>query len=200
MNIKDFSETTLYEWPEIFKRQREINNQFDPDYDDKAANFDISYHEDQELFKHYCWCITEELMEAIEAVELSEPTHIKEEVIDALNFTIQLYGLYGWGFDKLEEETQVAMETQTEVSRESMHHNILSAVYSLGMAANCLKNRQWRESQYLVDLYVFEPRLRKIWHDMLLVCKSIGLENSEDIRKLWDLKYQVNKFRIESKY
>lgn len=200
MNIKDFTDTTLYSWPEVFKRQGEINEQFEPGYFEKAENFDISYHQDQEFFKHYCWCITEELMEAIEAVELEEPTHIKEEVIDALNFTIQLYGLYGWGFDKLEEETRLAMETPIKPSVDTMNNCILNAVYAIGMAANCLKNRQWRESQYLVDLYVFEPRLRKIWYEMLLVCKSIGLENDEDIRRLWDLKYQVNKFRIESKY
>lgn len=191
MNIKDVNEPTLRDWSEIFELQARLNEMFEPGYFEKCKNFDISYHEDQEFFKHYCWCIIEELTEAIEAVELKEPTHIKEELIDALNFTMQLYGLYGWSYDDV-KDSPVPDQIDMNIA-------ILDAIYSIGLAANCLKNRVWRESQYLVDLYVFEPRLKAIWGKMIAIFRTQGIQD-EDIRKLWDLKHQVNIFRIESKY
>ena len=192
MNIKDYNETTLRTWDEIFKLQYEINNQFDPTYKENKENFDISYAPDQETFKHYCWCITEELCEALEAVELNEPFHIKEEVVDALNFTIQLMALYGWSTKDL--------EFFNPDNKEDLKTSVLDTIYKLGLVANCLKNRQWRESQYLVDLYIFEPRLKEVWISVIKVFGAIGIHTDEEIRRLWDLKYQVNKFRIESKY
>lgn len=191
MNIKDVNEPTLRSWQEIFDLQQALNEKFEPRFREKCDNFDISYHEDQEFFKHYCWCITEELTEAIEAVELGEPTHIKEELIDALNFSMQLYGLYGWSYENVKDSPVKCCDNLNEA--------ILQAIYHIGLAANCLKNRIWRESQYLVDLYIFEPRLKAIWGCMIEIFRTQGL-NDEDIRKLWDLKYQVNNFRIESKY
>ena len=192
MNIKDFDKTTLYEWPEIFRRQNEINEQYAPDFAEVRDNFDISYYRDQEYFKHYCWCITEELTEAIEAVRLNENTHIREELIDALNFTIQLITLYGWSYEDVKDEPDPE-------KRASLDSAILETIFNIGMCANTLKNREWRESQYLVDLYVFEPRLRKIWASFREIFRQIGMDD-RDIRELWDLKYQVNKFRIETKY
>lgn len=195
MNIKDFKESTLREWPEIFTLQREVNEAFDPNFAEAAENFDISYHGDQEIFKHYCWCITEELMEALEAVELEEPTHITEELTDALNFTIQLCDLYGWtAEDVFGDRFHIDC-----AAAGSLREAVLDAVYHIGITANCLKNRQWRESQYLVDLYEFENRFAKVMPMIIRTFKAIGVPENE-IRRLWDLKYQVNKFRIDSRY
>ena len=192
MNIKDFKKGKLYNWDEIFKRQREINCAFHTVTKEAIDDFDISYYQDQELFKRYCWFITEELMECIEAQRLHEETHVREELIDALNFTIGLYSLYGWDYDKVKNSHNTRPTY-------NMTDAIYETVYSIGMTANCLKNREWRESQYLVDLVTFEDRLYQIWGFFMEVFRHLHMDDKA-IRELWGLKYQVNLFRIESKY
>lgn len=193
MNITNINNYTIRDWNEIFTLQTKINEKFEDTYKEKCKNFDISYYKDQEFFKHYCWCITEELCESLEALEDVKDDHLKEELIDALNFTIQLYVLYGWNYNKLKD---IKID---DTSNFNIKELILKVIYQLGMTANCLKNRIWRESQYLVDLYIFEDRFKNIWKYMIEIFYNLNISDME-IRKLWDLKYQVNLFRIESKY
>lgn len=192
MNIKDFDKDKLYTWDEIFELQKNINCEFNTVTKESIDDFDISYYKDQELFKRYCWYITEELTEAVEAERLKEDTHLKEELIDALNFTIGLYSLYGW---KIEDLKHSHIKKQTY----KLDSAIFETMVAIGLTANCLKNREWRESQYLVDLVVFEERLKYIWGCFMEAFRHLHMYD-KDIRELWGLKYQVNRFRIESKY
>lgn len=198
MNTQDFK-PILYSWEEIFKLQKELKFQFEPEAKDLFLNFDIDCYEDQEAFKRYCWRIVEELAEGLEAqfAYLESPSterkqHVAEECIDALNFTIELMLLYGWGSDKWDLWGPPYVYG-TDESKFGL------VIYRLGLVANCLKNRQWRKSQYLVDLYVFERRFQRfITYIYSLLLDLIG--SDEEIRKIWSLKYQVNKFRIETNY
>ena len=193
MNIQNF-EPFEPSWHEIFGRQKDLKFQYEPEAEELFKNFDIDCLEDQELFKKYCWRITEELTEAEEAhfKERNSDDHIKEELIDALNFSIELMLLYGW-----------TEKDYKEVPPSHFGVGILNrtgaTIYSLGLTANCLKNRQWRRSQYLVDLYVFEWRFKKFltagYHQLIEVFGS-----DEAIRRAWSLKYQVNLFRIQTNY
>lgn len=192
MNIKDFEKGKLYEWSEIFELQKQTNCDFNTVTKEAIEDFDISYYEDQELFKRYCWFITEELTEAVEAERLKEPTHLKEELIDALNFTIGLYSLYGWNYEDI-KTSHIKKQTY------KLDSAIFETIVAIGLTANCLKNREWRESQYLVDLVVFEERLHYIWGCFMEAFAQLHMYD-KDIRELWGLKYQVNRFRIESKY
>lgn len=195
MNIQNF---TPFEpsWEEIFQMQRELKFMYEPEAKELFENFDIDCFEDQELFKKYCWRITEELTEAEEAnLGPGGGEHAQEELIDAMNFAIELMLLYGWD----SKDFLACQLTPTYNFGERFKDRAGASIYALGLTANCLKNRQWRRSQYLVDLLVFEERFKKF---LSCLGRFLGREFGSDvaIRKAWSLKYQVNKFRIETNY
>lgn len=192
MNTRDFKPFTP-SWEEIFEKQKELKFMYEPEAKELYDNFDIDCFEDQELFKKYCWRITEELSEALEAHSEGSTEHVKEELIDAMNFSIELMLLYGWS------PKDFIHNGSSPYFGDRLVDRIGAIIYSLGITANCLKNRQWRRSQYLVDLLIFERRFR----DFLLtgyghLLKIFG--SDEEIRQAWSLKYQVNLFRIQSNY
>ena len=193
MNIQNF---TPFEptWSEIFQKQRELKFMYVPEAKELFKNFDIDCFEDQELFKKYCWRITEELTEAEEAhfKDKDAKDHVEEELIDALNFSIELMLLYGW----TEKDYEGVPSSHFG---DGILNRTGATIYALGLAANCLKNRQWRRSQYLVDLYIFERRFKKFlaagYRQLMETFKS-----DLAIRRAWSLKYQVNLFRIQTNY
>jgi len=189
MNIENF-DPIIYSFKEIFEKQKEIKFLYEPESKDIFENFDIDTFEDQEIFKKYCWRITEELMEALE--DISNKKHFREEIIDSFNFMIELYLLCGYSYELL---GHIPTRNKIEVKGDP----IANIIYQLGITANLLKNRQWRQSQYLVDMHLFTPRFEKIWECFFDLFYSIDLSNDE-IRALWSLKYQVNLFRINSNY
>lgn len=193
MNTQDFKPFTK-SWEEIYALQGELQLMYRPYFKERIANFDINTLEDQELFKKLCWQIVEELAEAKEAIEEElDGEHFDEELIDAFNFTLELYQLYGmapsfdWTLPKGAQDS------------EDFAGDVLTLIGNIGMTANCLKNREWRQSQYLVDLVVFEDRLKEIWTSFVTMFEHLGLSENR-VKELWSLKYQVNLFRIKSKY
>lgn len=194
MNTQDFK-PFIKSWEEIYALQRELQLMYRPYFKERIANFDINTLEDQELFKKLCWQIVEELTEAMEAKDKNEEDHVLEELTDAFNFMLELYQLYGMTptFDwTLPKWAQVLED-------EDFAGDLLTLIGNIGMTANCLKNREWRQSQYLVDLIVFEARLKWIWTYFVIMFEHLGLSETR-VKELWSLKYQVNLFRIKSKY
>lgn len=203
MNIDNFKPfNTNFE--QMFELQKELKFKFEPDSVEVYDRFDIDCFEDQKLFKDYSWRIVEELAEAMEAIQDEQDyDHYKEELIDGLNFTMDLLSLYGWSAKDLKEETNRAIrpyQTLGDTFFNRMSRTIATAltIKSIGLAANCLKNRKWRSSQYMVDIYVFEKRLRKIWEKYVSLVRLSMTE--QEIYDTWSLKYQVNLFRIETQY
>lgn len=193
MNTQDFKPFTK-SWEEIYALQGELQLMYRPYFKERIANFDINTLEDQELFKKLCWQIVEELAEAKDAIEGElDDEHFDEELIDAFNFTLELHQLYGmapsfdWTLPKGAQDS------------EDFAGDVLTLIGNIGMTANCLKNREWRQSQYLVDLVVFEDRLKEIWTSFVTMFEHLGLSENR-VKELWSLKYQVNLFRIKSKY
>lgn len=131
----------------------------------------------------------------MEAAEEPDEEHLAEELIDAFNFMLELYHLYGmtppldWTLPKWAQIMKV----------EFWSADMLALIGTIGMTANCLKNREWRQSQYLVDLVVFENRLKSIWTYFVIMFEHLGLSETR-VKELWSLKYQVNMFHIKSKY
>lgn len=194
MNTQDFK-PFIKRWEEIYALQGELQLMYRPYFKERIANFDINTLEDQELFKKLCWQIVEELTEAMEAKDKNEKDHVLEELIDAFNFMLELYQLYGMTptFDwALPKWAQVLED-------EDFAGDMLTLIGNIGMTANCLKNREWRQSQYMVDLVVFEDRLKWIWTYFVIMFEHLGLSETR-VKELWSLKYQVNLFRIKSKY
>ena len=195
MNTQDFK-PFIKSWEEIYALQGELQLMYRPYFKERIANFDINTLEDQELFKKLCWQIVEELTEAMEAKDKNEKDHVLEELIDAFNFMLELYQLYGMAPDFAWGHTY---GFRKDIADENFEENILELIKTIGLAANCLKNREWRQSQYTVDLVVFEERLWNIWAMSAMLFGSIGV-TEDKVRELWSLKYQVNLFRIKSKY
>ena len=190
MNTQDFK-PFIKSWEEIYALQGELQLMYRPYFKERIANFDINTLEDQELFKKLCWQIVEELAEAKEAIEEElDGEHFDEELIDAFNFMLELYQLYGmtptfdWAQDSEDKD---------------FAGDLLTLIGNIGMTANCLKNREGRQSQYLVDLVIFEDRLKGIWTSFVVMFEHLGLSENR-VKELWSLKYQVNLFRIKSKY
>lgn len=190
MNIENFTPFKV-SFPDMFSKQNQLRVLYEPDSEEVFNNFDIDTHEDQEVFKKYCWRITEELMEALE--DRDNERHFQEEIIDGLNFLMDLYSLYGWS------HYEVSINPPKIKAKSSIEEQISQIIYKLGITANLLKNRTWRKSQYLVDLFIFEPRFKEVWHEYMELFSLMGMSKL-DIKSLWSLKYQVNKFRIESNY
>ena len=195
MNTQDFK-PFIKSWEEIYALQGELQLMYRPHFKERIANFDINTLEDQELFKKLCWQIVEELTEAMEAKDKNEKDHVLEELIDAFNFMLELYQLYGMAPDFAWGHTY---GFRKDIADENFEENILELIKTIGLAANCLKNREWRQSQYMVDLLVFEDRLKRIWTYFVIMFEHLGLSETR-VKELWSLKYQVNLFRIKSKY
>lgn len=193
MNTQDFK-PFIKSWEEIYALQGELQLMYRPYFKERIANFDINTLEDQELFKKLCWQIVEELAEAKEAIEEElDGEHFDEELIDAFNFMLELHQLYGmtpsfdWTLSKWAQGSK------------DFAGDLLTLIGNIGTTANCLKNREWRQSQHLVDLVVFEDRLKGIWTSFVIMFEHLGLSENR-VKELWSLKYQVNLFRIKSKY
>lgn len=194
MNTQDFK-PFIKSWEEIYALQGELQLMYRPYFKERIANFDINTLEDQELFKKLCWQIVEELTEAMEAAEKPDDEHLAEELIDAFNFMLELYQLYG-----MTPPLNWTLPNWAQIMKvEFWSADMLALIGTIGMTANCLKNREWRQSQYLVDLVVFENRLKSIWTAFIVVLYHAGLSETQ-VKELWSLKYQVNLFRIKSKY
>lgn len=193
MNTQDFK-PFIKSWEEIYALQGELQLMYRPYFKERIANFDINTLEDQELFKKLCWQIVEELTEAMEAKDKNEKDHVLEELIDAFNFMLELYQLYG-----MTPTFDWTLPKWAQVLEEDFAGDLLTLIGNIGMTANCLKNREWRQSQYMVDLVVFEDRLKWIWTYFVIMFEHLGLSETQ-VKELWSLKYQVNLFRIKSKY
>ena len=192
MNIENFNPIEGLTFDEIFRLQSELEFKYEPETKEIFDNFDIDCYSDQEFFKKRCWRITEELCEAIEAIDNKEESHINEELLDGFNFLIELESLYGFKIEDLDMGSSAAMGNGT------LKEGILSVIAELGLAANCLKNRAWRQSQYMVDLYVFERRLKNVFNLYINLMRK--RMSDKEILDNWSLKYQVNNFRLQTRY
>lgn len=200
MNTENFTPLKNIDLNFIEQKQMEIMFQYEPSEREIFKNFDIDTYEDQEIFKKYCWRITEEIVEALE--DLEHPQHFKEEITDAFNFLIELYNLYGWSVTNLKwifNKESIKNLDKKNLDPVTAEIFSIKVIKSLGLTANLLKNRKWRQSQYLVDLLIFEKRFKQIWIDFQQLFWNCGI-TSEELFEQWSLKYKVNKFRLSSNY
>ena len=197
MNTENFKPLKSIDINFIQEKQMEVMFQYEPSEREVFKNFDIDVYEDQETFKKYCWRVTEEITEALEDME--HPQHFKEEITDAFNFLIELYSLYGWKVSDMGTIFQEGYPDPPEFSPKITKELCLDVITSLGLTANLLKNRKWRQSQYLVDLYIFEKRFKDVWIKFEYLVYWSGISR-EELFDQWSLKYQVNDFRITSQY
>lgn len=192
-------------WKFMFKAQEEIFHKYmeREKVDSRNLDFDINCYDDQKLIKDFLQIrFVEELNEA--TLDTDHYDHFEEEMIDALNFLMEAYIIYGWKYGK---ELPIWIDCEAELETkdipwfkgEQFMAWFYQVIEKVGAACNLLKNRPWKHSQYLVDLELFEPLFRQIWEEFNTLCIRLDL-SKQRLFEVWSQKYQVNKYRIETKY
>ena len=70
---------------------------------------------------------------------------------------------------------------------------------AIGDLCNLLKNRPWAQSNYLVSMYDFDERVKKLWIIFWNVIGWLGI-NKEQLFEMFERKYLVNVWRIQTGY
>lgn len=200
----------------IFTRQRELMEKYE--VIEKANGLlqtdliPVGLHSPngQARLKDFAWRVTEELVEAIDAIHDGE-THVQEELADTLHFLVEMMILSGieakdmvigplyYGMDDLQNiftniemvGPQPPMASQLELA--------MTFIRELGMACHTLKNKPWKQSQMLTDIPTFRHRMILSFHRFVAVCLSFNL-HAQPLFNLYFKKSEVNKFRQRSKY
>jgi len=179
----------------------------------KAIPVDINSSGGQARIKDMFWRCTEELMEAMEAYEKKEETHFYEEIADAMHFLVEAFilaDMYPYmekptHGDNLETLFNVmasrpAAPTAFSVIFETNLRLLLQRfVQRLGLAANCLKNKPWKQTHMVTDEDKFTDIMNGTFYAFILFCKTAGF-NAEGLYTMYVRKHQVNQFRQGSGY
>lgn len=167
----------------------------------KEYGFSIDCSIDQMKFKDMLQIrFIEELTEATHS--LDDISHFMEEITDALNFFLSAYVMLGVDFTKLKNPDDILYKRKyTPIIPTFDECSLLfyPLVDKVGYLCNLLKNRPWAQSNYLVSMLDFNERLEDLWNEFWLVIKKLKL-NKTDIFELFERKYLVNKWRIQTGY
>ena len=211
MNTNDFKSFDFHSKAihEIFDKQKYLYKVFSEKIEKNAPeDFDINCFEDQVYIKDFMFRFMEELTEA--TVDWNYKDHFYEELLDSFNFLTLIFIIYGWDGNQLDEwntgkpeESLIDWDPNKTKAIIRDENKLKAKFYEVieitGYSANLLKNRPWKQSQYMVDLYLLEPRLKSIWTKFNELCNYCGL-SFEKLYMIWSQKYQCNVFRMETGY
>lgn len=192
----------------IFDRQKELMEKYhDIEFksglmqtEDCPVNLDDK--RGQARIKDFSWRITEEIGEALDAIENesgeSALLHFHEELVDGLHFLTEMTILTGYD---LPEYTTLKDLIEEGSYRDSYTLNDLVSdhVMYLGMMCNCLKNKPWKQSMMKTNKENFYKHLKLVWSNYIAILTSQDL-TEEEITDLYLRKSQVNQFRVRSNY
>ena len=192
----------------IFDRQKELMEKYhDIEFrsglmqtEDCPVNLDDK--RGQARIKDFAWRITEEIGEALDAIENesgeSALLHFHEELVDGLHFLTEMTILTGYD---LPEYTTLKDLIEEGSYRDCYTLNDLVSdhVMYLGMMCNCLKNKPWKQSMMKTNKENFYKHLKLVWGNYIAILTSQDL-TEEEITDLYLRKSQVNQFRVRSNY
>ena len=192
----------------IFDRQKELMEKYhDIEFksglmqtEDCPVNLDDK--RGQARIKDFAWRITEEIGEALDAIENesgeSALLHFHEELVDGLHFLTEMTILSGYD---LPEYTTLKDLIKEGSYRDCYTLNDLVSdhVMYLGMMCNCLKNKPWKQSMMKTNKENFYKHLKLVWSNYIAILTSQDL-TEEEITDLYLRKSQVNQFRQRSNY
>lgn len=192
----------------IFDRQKELMEKYhDIEFrsglmqtEDCPVNLDDK--RGQARIKDFAWRITEEIGEALDAIENesgeSALLHFHEELVDGLHFLTEMTILTGYD---LPEYTTLKDLIEEGSYRDCYTLNDLVSdhVMYLGMMCNCLKNKPWKQSMMRTNKENFYKHLKLVWSNYIAILTSQDL-TEEEITDLYLRKSQVNQFRVRSNY
>ena len=76
---------------------------------------------------------------------------------------------------------------------------IANVVFSMGLAANVLKNKPWKQTHMPTDVEKFKNKFIKVWADFGVLWQELQC-SLEDVYVLYVKKHDVNKWRQETLY
>jgi len=197
MNINDIDWSKFGEpprtniWADLMERQWQLHEKYGPIETKSGIGYGVTvgaFHMDkptwQYLIKDLMWRFHEEVAEAIQAQQIDGNEHYREELIDALHFLLELNGVIGYIYPPTPY----------------FKANIMEPSFILGLAANQLKNKPWKQDFKETDIDAFFGYMgqanSKFW-------SVLYQEFNQDLQTVWKYymaKHKVNEFRIESKY
>ena len=192
----------------IFDRQKELMEKYhDIEFksglmqtEDCPVNLDDK--RGQARIKDFAWRITEEIGEALDAIENesgeSALLHFHEELVDGLHFLTEMTILTGYD---LPEYTTLKdlIEEGTYRDCYTLNDLVSDHVMYLGMMCNCLKNKPWKQTMMKTNKENFYKHLKLVWSNYVAILTSQDL-TEEEITDLYLRKSQVNQFRQRSNY
>ena len=170
----------------------------------------------QYILKDIFWRTTEELCEAMEVIPSdsdfanwkarwgvnSDLRHFFEELADALHFLVEASIIA----EMNENEIEIAIcpildEPVVFNCNDDFDARLLVAevIFSLGLAANTLKNKPWKQTQMPTDKDRFQAKLLTAWQDFATMWNEMGFSLA-DIFILYTRKHTVNTWRQETNY
>ena len=192
----------------IFDRQKELMEKYhDIEFksglmqtEDCPVNLDDK--RGQARIKDFAWRITEEIGEALDAIENesgeSALLHFHEELVDGLHFLTEMTILTGYDLPKYTTLKDL-IEEGSYRDCYSLNDLVSDHVMYLGMMCNCLKNKPWKQSMMKTNKENFYKHLKLVWSNYIAILTSQDL-TEEEITDLYLRKSQVNQFRVRSNY
>lgn len=188
----------------IFSRQRELMDKYHDielrsgllQTEDCPVNLDDK--RGQARIKDFSWRITEEVGEALDALNNeggeSGLLHFHEELIDGLHFLTEMTILTG-----IDASKWTLNDFIRQTSKRPLNELISRFIQYLGMMCNCLKNKPWKQTMMKTNKENFYQHLEDVWRIYISILVSQGM-TEEDICDIYFRKSQVNKFRQRSNY
>lgn len=217
MNIKDIQDSTPV--PEdmlsdIFAKQRQLMEKYHKIEKDNGLliceEVPVNLHDSkgQQRLKDFFWRVTEEIAEALEALDNNDHDHFQEELADALHFLVEACILAGGlQYDKGVGPGEDTLKLM--FNRYSMYPGYygygyiykcaMEAIRDLGLAANCLKNKPWKQTHIATDTVRFHRCLSKAFQSFIELFKVSGF-TAESLYDIYFKKNKVNQFRQRSGY
>jgi hypothetical protein len=202
----------------MFEKQKELMKTYDMIETENGAivpkpPYSLDNRQVQYRLKDLFWRVTEELAEATEAVESNgdgalillpqwkrlwdqnhKVRHYFEELADAIHFLVEASILSGISHDEV--WNKVKERRYATVNFLEIHWYI---IYQLGLAANCLKNKPWKQTAVPTDMEKFKRYLLNAWSWMAVLWTELYCQ-LPDILSLYERKWGVNKWRQETQY
>jgi len=165
-----------------------ISKKYNPE---KIQSLDLNSVKSQLEYKEHTDYIVEELSELMDIFGITKPIPpILDECSDVLGFLLSLIGKVGKDITIDIQEPARFIKTDTLFKE---------AVVDLKMSCNLLKNRPWKNQQYVVDIKEFKYKFEKAVSSIL----TLLIRTSGDINTLiggYYIKLQKNYKRINTNY
>jgi hypothetical protein len=123
--------------------------------------------------------------------------NVKNFNIEAKDRSIKLLFEVQKKYNKLFKVERIDIDTHA--GQEQVKKFIYYVIEELMEASNLLKNRPWTKHETIVDKDHFQEELIDAFDFMIAVLDAAGIDDKKLV-KLFLAKYNVNKFRHETKY